>query len=114
MQGLAGSLTPAGSGNVCIIISGTIIPQASHGIEYQISYGTGAPPGSNASLVGTQIGAIQEYESSLLTGAIPFSLAAVVTGLTLSTTYWIDLAAKAIGAATTVELQNVSITAFEF
>ncbi len=112
MQGLAGSITPAGTGNVCIIISGTAVLPTDHGIEYQISYGTGGAPTSNASLTGTQVGAVQVCNDS--TVDLPFSLAVVVTGLTPSTTYWIDLAAKAIGMATSASLSAVSVTAFEF
>jgi len=121
MQGLAGLITPARSGNVLILISGTITASnntIAYGVQYQISYGTSTAPTSNSALAGTQVGTVQKYEnqSSGITAAdvfIPFSTHAVVTGLTVGTAYWIDLAAESIGAVSDVGFSNVSITVIE-
>ena len=121
MQGLAGSITPTRTGRVLIIISGTIVETtgtaAGVGVEYALSVGTGAAPGSNTTQAGTVIGTIQEFTNpSTVTAAdvhIPFSSQALATGLTLNTAYWIDLAAQAITTASYVGFSNVSISAFE-
>jgi hypothetical protein len=121
MQGLAGSITPKGSGTVLIIITGTIIAPtgttAGLGIQYQISYGTGGAPSNAGALAGTQIGQVQEYTNAgTVTAAdvhIPFCIQAIVAGLTAGTAYWIDLAAESLGSASDMGLSNVNITAWE-
>lgn len=121
MAGLAGAITPKRSGNVAILMSGTIIDASSvaanDGIIYQISYGTGTAPTSNAALAGTQAGIAQEYTAPATAIAadvnIPFCVAVIVSGLTVGTKYWLDLAQKAISNANQYSFGNVSITAFE-
>ena len=124
MQGLAGSITPAVSGNVLITISGTIIANTAvtitHGIKYQISYGTGTAPTNAATLTGTQVGIIaEERAGSTLTtvatpfGLWPFSISYMVTGLVVGTTYWIDLAAESVTTASDHGFTNVNISAVE-
>jgi len=122
MQGLAGSITPAVSGNVLIIISGTVIANtgvtATHGVRGQISYGTGIAPTSNTALTGTQAGVVQSYRNGFaLTAAAdldePFMIVAFVTGLTPGTAYWIDLAAESITTASDNGFSNVNISAVE-
>lgn len=120
MQGLAGAITPKKSGIILLIISGTIIGSsvtAGDGILTQLSYGTGAAPTNSASLTGTQVGAVMDYTNpATVTAAdihVPFSMQAVVTGLTLDTAYWLDLAAKSVANASNVGLSNLSVTAVE-
>ena len=117
MQGLAGSVTPSAGGKVKITVWGVINSSSGSGsgIDLQISYGTGSAPANAASLVGTQVG-----QALAITNAaggaqgpygLPFSMSYVVT-LTPSTTYWIDLAAKA-NNATGVAIADVQIVATE-
>jgi hypothetical protein len=122
MQGLAGSITPATTGTVLITISGTVDSgagtAAGNGIIYQISYGTGSAPSNAASLTGTQVGSVQQYTNAATVTAfgdvnVPFSHSAVVTGLTVGTTYWVDEAAKSIATASDISLENVSISVVE-
>jgi hypothetical protein len=120
MQGLAGAITPTASGNVLITISGTILTTngtIAFGISYQISYGTGSAPTTNAALAGTQAGTVQTFTAPVAVTAAdvaqPFSTTVVVTGLTAGTTYWIDLAAKALGAASAYSFSAVSVTPVE-
>ncbi|MGD0216317.1 MAG: hypothetical protein ABSC45_02245 [Desulfobaccales bacterium] len=121
MQGLAGSITPTRSGRVLITICGTIIAPTGttvdNGILYQISYGTGGAPSNAGTLTGTQIGVIQEYTNpAAITAAdlhVPFSVSVVVTGLTLNTAYWIDLAAESVTTASDMGFTNVGISALE-
>jgi hypothetical protein len=120
MQGLAGSITPVKSGTILILIAGVVINAsgtAGDGISTQISYGTGAAPTGNGALAGTQAGTQMFYtNASTVTAAsvlIPFAQHVVVTGLTLNTAYWIDLAAESVGNVSTGGLIRVSISAIE-
>ena len=121
MQGLAGAITPGRTGTVLLIVSGSIASPsgttAGLGIVYQLSYGTGGAPANAAALAGTQVGTAQEYTNpGTVTAAdvsVPFSVQAVITGLTIGTAYWIDLAAKSVGTASDMGLAKISITAIE-
>jgi hypothetical protein len=120
MQGLAGTITPATTGNVLITISGTIVAAsgtaAGTGVKYSISYGTGAAPGINATLTGTQVGGVQQATADVTYAAAglnrPFSVSAVVS-LTVGTTYWIDLAAESQGTANQWGFATPSVAAME-
>ena len=121
MQGLAGSITPATSGNLHLTISGVIVNTSGStgvGIRVQISYGTGTAPVNGAALTGTQIGTVQLWvnPTTVTAGdvAVPFSTTAIVTGLTAGTAYWIDLAAEAIGTASDASIINISVSVMEF
>jgi hypothetical protein len=120
MQGLAGTITPNRSGTVLLTISGTATGStvtAGDGLEWQLSYGTGAAPANAGAVTGTQVGAVQENTNPAAVTAAdvhtPFSITAVITGLTLGTAYWLDLAAKSIATASSGALANVSVTAVE-
>jgi hypothetical protein len=121
MQGLAGAITPKTTGTVIMTISGTVVDPsgtaAGNGIIYQLSYGTGTAPTNAAALTGTQVGSTQTYTNPTTIIAadtnVPFSTQAVVTGLTVGTAYWIDLAAKSVATASSMGLANISISAVE-
>jgi hypothetical protein len=110
MQGLAGAITPVRSGNIAISVCFTITNtsgNAGDGIAYQLSYGTGTAPSNAATLAGTQIGTIGTYENSAALTV------ANVTGLTLRTPYWIDLAAESVATISVTALTAVNISAVE-
>jgi hypothetical protein len=121
MQGLAGSITPVTSGKILVMISGTVANSsttAKTGIKYQLSYGTGSAPANAAALTGTQVGNPQSWTnpstaSAAADVAVPFSIHAVISGLTIGTAYWIDLAAEAVTTASTGSLTNISISVIE-
>lgn len=117
MQGLNGTLTPAIGTQALVIINayctGTAT-LANDGIAIQVSFGTGAHPTTNAALSGSQAGSVIQFRvGTTLTAAAdlnaPISVAAVLTGLTVGTTYWVDLAAKALLNASSIALNNVCI-----
>ena len=125
MQGLGSAstppaITPIRTGRLLITVSGTCIAStvtAGDGIGYQISYGTGSAPANAASLTGTQVGAVQVCTNpTTVTAAdvnFPFSYTVVVTGLTIGTAYWVDLAAESVATASSGGLSNVTVTAVE-
>lgn len=121
MMGLAGSIQPATTGIIQVIISGTISAPAGTtatlGMSYQISMGSGTAPGNNTTLTGTQYGIPQSDENAATITAAdyfrPFSVSCIVSGLSIGTAYWIDLAAKALGASGDHTFSTVSVTAIE-
>lgn len=120
MQGLAGAITPISTGTVLLIISGVIVSAAGtagDGIAYQLSIGVGTAPANAGALAGTQVGSIQTYTNQASVTAAdvsqPFSIQAIVTGLSVGIVHWLDLAAKSIVTASDVGLTVVSITAVE-
>ncbi len=114
MMGLAGSITPTVSGKIMLVISGDIFNASAvaDGAKVQASYGTGTAPSNGATITGTQCGARPQYVASTTAGKSPFSVNCVVTGLSLSTAYWLDLTLAAITGGTAT-INDVSISAYE-
>lgn len=116
MMGLAGAITPNGSGKVLMTITGNVSNATSTGFggAVQARYGTGPAPVNGGAIVGSSFGgtANLRYTSASTSEVVPFSCTGVVTGLTLGTTYWLDLALAATGGGTAT-VTNLSITAVE-
>ena len=114
MMGLAGAITPSATGKVQITITGTIANATAiaDGAKVQIRYGTGTAPVNTAALTGTAVGSLQQYIAATTAETAPFAVSAVVTGLTLSTAYWLDVSLAAITGGTAT-VTGVSITAIE-
>lgn len=107
MMGLAGSFTPTSTGRVKIDMVGTIsnsTATAGDGCKVQLRYGTGSAPANAGALTGTPVGSIISMllERSTASDPYPFSLIAVVTGLTVNTAYWLDISAAAITGGTAI------------
>lgn len=114
MMGLAGALTPRVTGRVKIVINGYMSESvAARGVTAQIRYGTGTAPVNGAALTGTTAGGDIKMFQTSATELFPFSCNAIVSGLTLGTAIWIDLAVARVGASGTGSVLNISITAFE-
>lgn len=114
MMGLAGSITPNKSGNVLIIISGTISNSKNANKSLvQLYTGTGTAPANGVAITGTARGT-QETASIEATGAEePFCVTAFVTSLTVGTVYWIDVAVASSATSGTASISNVTISAIE-
>ena len=114
MMGLAGTITPAQTGRVLIVISGDVQNNTiSDGAKFQIRYGTGSAPANAAALTGTTAGALVNMLGAAAAQRVPFSLNAVVTGLTPGTAYWIDVGLAAVTGGTAA-IKNVSVSVIEF
>ena len=111
MMGLAGSITPKATGKLTIIISGNITNStAADGGKCQIRYGTGTAPTNGATATGTIAGGTPSLTATVgNSDTIPFSCQAIVTGLTVGTTYWVDLGLAANTGGTT-SVANISIS----
>lgn len=117
MCGLAGSFTPLTTGRMLLMASGNLTnttAAAGDGAKVQLRYGTGTAPANVAALTGTAIGnlvtsVLERATASDLQG---FTCMAVVTGLTIGTTYWLDLSQAAVVGGTTA-VKNISLVAVE-
>jgi len=94
--GSAVHITPLRSGKVLAICSGiwsSTAVSTAETAEFNISYGTGVAPVYQAALTGTQLQYTEIGVTTPVGGldVLPFTLAAVVTGLTVATAYWFDL-----------------------
>jgi hypothetical protein len=114
MMGLAGVITPVRSGKVFVTISGRMSNNTvNNGYDVSIRYGTGAAPANGAAITGTAIGGTARLNGVSGVGfSYPFSLSAVITGLTLGTPIWLDLIQAAVTGGTAAAF-NVSVSAFE-
>lgn len=115
MSGLSGSITPTCSGVVSINICGGITNTSiSGGANIQIRFGTGTAPSNGAALIGTAAGVlIHTTQNALGTGIYPFSIHAIISGLILGTTYWIDISLASKSAGTTSSITDICINANE-
>lgn len=114
MMGLAGALTPLVSGRVRVTISGYLGNNTNgDGCAVKIAYGTGSAPANGDAATGTVLGTFVTANSAVGGQQFPFSITYSVTGLTLSTAYWVDAQVAAItgGTATIV---NVMLDLCEF
>lgn len=117
MMGLAVAITPVYTGNIYVHICGNLTNStatAGDGAKAQIRMGTGAAPANAAALVGTAYGSVVSsvLERAVASDLQPFCACAIVTGLTISAPYWIDISLTAIVGGTALA-KNLSVTAFE-
>jgi len=113
MMGLAGAITPAVTGRVVVMISGDAFDGATgSGATLQIYFGTGSAPANGAGVTGSTAGSAVKFIAATTAARAPFALHAVITGLVVSTAYWLDVGMQAT-AANLATIENTSITAFE-
>ena len=113
MMGLAGSITPAYSGTIMIVISGDIDNNGNNnGAQVQIRYGTGSAPANAAALTGTTTGSLVKFAENNSSIRAPFHLNSIVTGLTTGTAYWIDVSLASITGGTS-RIRDISISVVE-
>ncbi len=107
MMGLAGTITPTKTGNIMIVVTGNISQSSSCFVTLRT--GTGTAPTNGAALAGTALGPSTRID--LTGGNMPFSNTGVLTGQTLNTARWIDLAL--VSSSGTCAIGNVDISAME-
>lgn len=113
MMGLGATITPAVTGKVMIVVSGSILNDTNtDGASVQIRTGTGAAPANGDALTGTARGAKVSMVNTVAAQRFPFSVNAVVTGLTVGTSVWIDAGVAAITGGT-ASIKDVSISVIE-
>lgn len=114
MAGYGFAFTPTSTGKVKIKISGICTnATAADGITLQGAYGTGVAPVNGAAATGTLFG--NQYLHNVFTAASgweEFVCVDEITGLTVGTTYWIDLQVNA-NTGGTFEVGNCTFEAME-
>ena len=112
--GLVGwTLTPLVTGRVLIGMSGDwIAGAAATTATAQLSFGTGTAPSNAGTLAGTQQGGQLSWVTLASQLTIPFSMSAVITGLTVGTAAWFDLCIKNT-SPTTLQVTNANVWAIE-
>lgn len=115
MGGLGCSITPTRSGivivNASFVLSSSV---AGDGAQWQLNYGTGAAPTNGGTLIGTSVsGSILQIETvNATTDLRAKTISGYIAGLTMGTTYWIDLA-TAVWTGGVATFSNVRMFAFE-
>ena len=112
MAGLAGSITPAASGDVQFMAIGTVGNSTLADLSFiGINYGTGGAPAGGAAVTGWQADIRSIANSNInLNNAVSF---ATVTGLIVGTTYWYDIQFGPETGGTTTLNAGASISAYE-
>lgn len=110
-NGTTAVITPTTSGNLFVTVSGIVSNSvAADGCALTAIYGTGAAPTNGTAVTGTGIG--DAVSISPLSGTQTFVSQGYVAGLSVSTTYWIDVGFSAITGGTCT-LSAVTIVALE-
>lgn len=115
VAGNQASITPISSNKVLVTISGSMFNNTAVGTVFaQVRYGTGAAPAHGSPLAGTAKGgtAIRGPMSGSV-AFVPFSLSVVLSGLSLGTSVWLDLAYGVTGGGGTAILSSIAVTATE-
>ncbi len=113
MMGLAGTITPTSSGRITVTMSGYVANNTiGDGGVLQMAYGTGSAPINGAAATGTTLGSVVAFTVAAAGQALPFSRTFSVTGLSVSTAYWLDLQLRAIIGGT-ASVNQVDIAADE-
>lgn len=112
MMGLAGTITPRGDGVVLMILAGDVVNNTGgDGATVQVRYGTGTAPTNGGALAGTPCGGTLTDNTGGTVREI-FSSSCLATGLSLGTTYWIDVAVAAVTGGTAT-IADLSLSAVE-
>ncbi len=111
MLGLSGTVTPNSSGRVYVTINWDISTSSGFIKSVVLKLGTGSAPVNGANATGTSYGSTKLG----IGGATnPTSLSFIATGLTIGTTYWIDLFVSADDSNfANGSLSNIDVVAFE-
>ncbi len=114
MAGMAKSFTPLGTGKIAITVSGTLYnTTAGQGATYRLRYGTGSAPSSGAAETGTAVGTARLITSVGAGGNVGFTIAEVLSGLTVGTAYWFDLEVMTSGSGAAYLQDGICFMAIE-
>lgn len=113
MMAAGGTLTPIRTGVALLTISGQMANATlNDGATVQLRYGTGTAPSNGAAVTGTLAGISQTATSLVAAAKSGFNITARVSGLTLGTAYWVDIALNAVTGGTAT-VTGVTVTTQE-
>ncbi len=79
----------------------------------QVNYGTGTSPTAGSAVSGTQASPVASMTAAVASTNEAITLFAVVTGLSVGTAYWIDVAFAAVTAGTaSVQVKGAIVVEF--
>ncbi len=94
-------ITPTGTGRVHSSVVGDVANATSAaGVNFRLKYGTGTPPANGDAETGTDCGALKQAIVQGTTSVQPFGLECYITGLSIGTQVWFDIAASATTSGT--------------
>src|SRR6266851_687392 len=96
---------------LCLLLVGTAAGPARAGTTVYGPHASNATQTNVAALTGTAVGN-NIADNNPVTNKIPFSVQAVVTGLTVGTAYWVDVGLAAVTGGT-ASIATVSVSALE-
>ncbi|HYM20819.1 MAG TPA: hypothetical protein VEW28_07440 [Candidatus Kapabacteria bacterium] len=111
------AITIANAARMLITVCGDVDNNTNNdGVELQIYYGTGAAPANGVAppAGSTAVGSIVKYVGkNANSDRVPINLNGIGTGLTVGTTYWVDVAIGAIGGGS-ARVRDITVSAIEF
>lgn len=113
MLGAAAAITPVATGRILIIVVGENSNTGGFGNTSTIGarFGTGTAPVPGAAATGTTPTGFTDLVLQVQ-GQVPFTVCAIVTGLTLGTAYWVDLAWHVNGSTGAILTPNFTVIEF--
>ncbi len=112
--GATATITPVRSTRCLVIVTCVLASSLDQGALFLSGrFGTGTAPTAGAAVAGTPWGGLLVGQNSGAAGAMPFTLAAVIPGLTVGTAYWIDVAFMGNQNTYTVTVSNPAFTILE-
>jgi hypothetical protein len=113
--GTTQTITPNSTGRVHATICGVISDgtTVNHDTAIRLYMGSGVAPANKAAITGTAYGADQTQFCITGVTSWPFSVSALVTGLTNGTAYWIDGRVIADSTLVFATCTQVAVSAFE-
>lgn len=109
---VGGTLTPTRSPRALLCLSGQGSNSGANSITVQLRYGTGTAPVNGAAATGTAVGAAQILGGVTADERSGFAWAVPVSGLSIGTAYWIDVAVKA-NIAGTASVFDITVAGVE-
>jgi hypothetical protein len=111
--GLNATYTTNSSGRLLLLLTGTAQNTGAQITNLFGRYGTGTAPVQGAAAAGSNWGGTAHVAGSGDGDWIGFTIMAVLTGLTISQTYWFDIILSSAGGAT-AGVRDLQFTALEF
>ena len=114
MAGYGQTFTPRKTGRVLIILLANVNNNtAGDGVQAGLRYGTGTPPAPNSAVIGILTGGIVQVTSAAANANNEIVLVSIVTGLTVGTTYWLDVSYSAVsGGTAAINIINAFVVEF--
>jgi hypothetical protein len=101
-NGATWTITPQATGVVLAMVSGDVVVASTSGnFQGKLYFGTGTAPIDEAAVTGTQVsGNFAWISPTTASSRAPVALMGVVSGLTIGTAYWFDIALQSTGGFT--------------